>query len=84
MKLKRLNNPTLVGLFVLASAFLAMGTVIFVASMKLFRAEATVLVYFDESVNGLSIGSPVKFKGVPIGRNRIPSAPLYLFSCRST
>ncbi|MGA1205608.1 MAG: MlaD family protein [Opitutales bacterium] len=68
--MSRLNNPTLVGIFVLAAAFLGMGTVIFVASMKLFRAEETLLVYFGESVNGLSVGSPVKFKGVPIGKVR--------------
>ena len=81
MKLERLSNPTVVGIFVLAAAILGMGTIIFVASMRLFRAQATVLVYFDESVNGLSIGSPVKFKGVPIGKvediliahNQLPS-----------
>ena len=66
--MKRLNNPTLVGLFVLAAAFLGMGTIIFVASMRLFRAEETVVIYFGESVNGLGIGAPVKFKGVPIGK----------------
>jgi paraquat-inducible protein B len=66
--MKRLNNPTLVGLFVLFAAFLGMGTIIFVASMRLFRAEETVVIYFGESVNGLGIGAPVKFKGVPIGK----------------
>lgn len=66
--MKRLNNPTLVGLFVLLAAFLGMGTIIFVASTRLFHAEETVVIYFGESVNGLGIGAPVKFKGVPIGK----------------
>jgi paraquat-inducible protein B len=65
--MSRPANPTLVGIFALVATFLGMGTIIFVASGKLFRAEETILVYFGESVNGLSIGSPVKFKGVPIG-----------------
>ncbi|MEX0323623.1 MAG: MlaD family protein [Puniceicoccaceae bacterium] len=65
--MSRPANPTLVGIFALLAAFLGMGTIIFVASGKLFRAEETVIVYFGESVNGLTIGSPVKFKGVPIG-----------------
>ncbi len=65
--MSRPANPTLVGIFALVAAFLGMGTIIFVASGKLFRAEETILVYFGESVNGLAVGSPVKFKGVPIG-----------------
>lgn len=65
--MSRPANPTLVGIFALVAAFLGMGTIIFVASGKLFRAEETVIVYFGESVNGLTVGSPVKFKGVPIG-----------------
>ncbi len=66
--MKTISNSTIVGLFVLAGAFLGMGTIIFVASMKLFSSQATVITYFNESVNGLTIGSPVKFKGVPIGK----------------
>ena len=56
-----------IGIFVLAGIFLAAGTAIYVGSMRLFANEVTVLLYFGESVNGLSIGSPVKFKGVPVG-----------------
>ncbi len=66
--MKRIKNSTIVGIFVLAASFLGMSTIIFVASMKLFRAEETLLVYFDESVNGLSVGAAVKYKGVPIGK----------------
>lgn len=66
--MKRISNSTIVGLFVLSGAILGMGTIIFVASMKLFSSQVTILTYFNESVNGLAIGSPVKFKGVPIGK----------------
>lgn len=65
--MSRPANPTVVGIFALVAAFLGMGTIIFVASGRLFRAEETILIYFGESVNGLTVGSPVKFKGVPIG-----------------
>lgn len=60
-------KPAHVGLFVLAGAFLAVATVIYVGSMRIFAKEQTFLLYFGESVNGLNVGSPVKFKGVRVG-----------------
>ena len=68
--MKRLSNATLVGIFVLAAAFLGTATIIFVGSTSLFKSEEEFIAYFGESVNGLNIGAPVKFKGVPIGKVR--------------
>ena len=68
--MKRLSNATLVGIFVLVAAFLGIATIIYVGSSRLFKAEEDFIVYFGESVNGLTVGAPVKFKGVPIGQVR--------------
>ena len=38
------------------------------ASARFFRKKALVETYIDESVQGLDVGSPVKFRGVPVGR----------------
>lgn len=62
------SNPTLIGIFVLGAGFLTALTVIFVGSFQLFSKQTTYVIYFDESVNGLSVGAAVKFKGVPVGR----------------
>ena len=60
-------NPTLIGLFVVGAIVLAIVGVAALGSGHFFEQRTTFVSYFDESVNGLDIGAPVKFKGVPIG-----------------
>ncbi|MFB6098062.1 MAG: MlaD family protein [Salinibacter sp.] len=60
-------NPTLIGLFVVGAIVLAMGGVAALGAGQFFEQRTTFVSYFDESVNGLDVGAPVKFKGVPIG-----------------
>lgn len=60
-------NPAIVGLFVLGALALAVIGVLVFGSGKLFRRTITFVMYFPGSVDGLSVGAPVKFKGVDIG-----------------
>jgi paraquat-inducible protein B len=55
------------GIFVLVGFAIALGVILVIGSGRLFARRVPVIVYFDSSVNGLSVGAPVKFKGVPIG-----------------
>ncbi len=66
--MRRNANKTLIG------AFVAGGVVLFITAFILLGAgsfagvKPTALAYFDDSVSGLDIGAPVKFRGVTIGK----------------
>ncbi len=60
-------SPTLIGLFVVGALALGVVGVGAFGSEQFFEQRTTFISYFDESVNGLDVGAPVKFKGVPIG-----------------
>ncbi|MBE0597570.1 MAG: MCE family protein [Desulfuromonadales bacterium] len=57
-----------IGLFVLAASTLVVAGIIILGAAALFQDEILVETYFQETVQGLDIGSPVKFRGVQIGR----------------
>ena len=61
-------NPVTIGLFVSLAFLLAVLCVVYLGAASAFRDNTTFILYFEDSVNGLSEGSPVKFKGVPIGK----------------
>ncbi len=56
-----------VGLFVLVGLGLLVGAVLVIGGTDLLRRPIMVETYFDESVQGLEVGSPVKYRGVQIG-----------------
>lgn len=60
-------NPTTIGLFVVGALVLGIAGAAALGSSHLLTSRTTFISYFDESVNGLDVGAPVKFKGVPIG-----------------
>jgi len=63
----RKANPALIGAFVLGAIALAVVGLVVFGGGKFFRQKQVFVAYFDESLKGLSIGSPVTFGGVKIG-----------------
>lgn len=61
-------SATTIGLFVIGAIVLTVIGVVTLASARWFRKEGNFISYFGESVNGLVVGAPVKFQGVPVGR----------------
>lgn len=61
-------SPTVIGAFVLGALVLAIGVLFAFGSVNFFAKPQRFIVYFDESVHGLDQGSPVKLRGVRVGR----------------
>src|SRR4051812_1341511 len=61
------TNHWKLGLFVVVGFALALGTVAWLGARSLRKEVGRYVSYFDESVQGLEVGSPIKFRGVTIG-----------------
>ena len=57
-----------IGLFVVGSALLVIAMIIWLGRSHYFESSQTAVAYFTESVQGLESDSPVKFRGVTVGR----------------
>lgn len=55
------------GVFVLAALALLLVLLFVLGGRSLFEPRVIVETYFNESVSGLEVGSPVKYRGVPMG-----------------
>jgi paraquat-inducible protein B len=60
-------SPAVIGTFVLGAVALVVIAILVFGSGRLFRQTRNFVLYFDNSVNGLRVGAPVKLKGVEIG-----------------
>jgi len=63
---KQANRMMIGGFVVLAVIIMAASLVVF-GSGKFFKKTNKYMLYFDEPVNGLSVGAPVLFQGVQVG-----------------
>lgn len=61
------TNHWKLGLFVVVGVVLSLATITFLGAESLKKQVVSYQTDFDESVQGLEVGSPVKFRGVTIG-----------------
>jgi ABC-type transporter Mla subunit MlaD len=63
-------SKTLIGMFVLGAVALVVVAIVVLGSGQLFKRTFTAVCFFEGSVGGLNVGSPVVFRGVKIGSVR--------------
>jgi len=68
--MKNQASPTLIGMFTLVGLAIAAVAVVLLGAGRWFKTSHTLMLYFDRSVNGLLIGSDVRFGGVRVGSVR--------------
>jgi len=61
------SNPAVIGAFVIGAIALMVAAVVVFGSGKFFKDTKQFVMFFEGSVNGLSVGAPVAFRGVKIG-----------------
>jgi len=61
-------SPTVIGFFVLGAMLLGLISLFSFGGINFFGKPQRFVIYFDESVHGLDLGSPVKLRGVRVGR----------------
>jgi len=67
MALTTATNHWKLGLFVVVALLTMVAATFWLGSRAFRRKSVAVVSYFDESVQGLDVGSPVKFRGVTVG-----------------
>jgi paraquat-inducible protein B len=63
----RKSNATRIGAFIVGGLILAVVAIGFFGGSRIFEPRLHFVCYFEGTVNGLSIGSPVKARGVSVG-----------------
>lgn len=61
-------KQSMVGVFTIGALLMFLVGVFYLGGRDLFQQDREYVVYFDESVNGLTVGAPVVLRGVPLGK----------------
>src|SRR3954469_18584208 len=66
--MKTKAGPAIVGAFVIGAFVLLIVALLAFGGVSFFSKPERFMVFFDESIHGLDLGSPVKLRGVRVGR----------------
>jgi paraquat-inducible protein B len=60
-------SKTVIGVFVVSSIAMLIAGVIIFGSGEMFKKKLNYVMFFEDSIKGLSVGAPVVFHGVAVG-----------------
>ena len=60
-------NTKLIGIFVFGAILLTIGSLFLFGSRDLFQKKRYFYAYFEQDVNGINVGAPIKFRGIEVG-----------------
>jgi paraquat-inducible protein B len=63
----KVDKQTAVGAFVLGGIALGLAAIVLFGKFDLFNPSIKAAIVFKDSINGLSVGAPVTFRGVRVG-----------------
>ena len=66
--MKRKRNTFYLGVFVILAFAIAIMLVLSIGGRSMFTQQARYTLFFNKSIKGLAIGSPIMFRGVRIGQ----------------
>ncbi|MBE6452866.1 MAG: MCE family protein [Alphaproteobacteria bacterium] len=67
--MRKQPNTRFIGIFVTIGILVFISTILVYLNNRFFANDGKrIVMYFEESINGLNVGSPVVFKGVQIGK----------------
>lgn len=70
------TNHWKLGLFIVVGMIAGLSTLVWLGARSLQKKTVSYVTFFDESVQGLDVGSPVKYRGVTVGNvGKIDVAP---------
>lgn len=64
---KKISSSFLIGVFVISGVALLIAFLIWMGATQYFKEQVYFVTYFEGSVEGLNVGSAVKYQGVPCG-----------------
>ncbi|CAM3688587.1 Mce/MlaD domain-containing protein [Bordetella sputigena] len=62
------RNALLVGAFVIASVAIMVAAILWLSGSDFFAPHQNAKIYYEGNVTGLTVGSPVTFRGVKVGQ----------------